>query len=75
MTKERGALGRGLASILGGSTTDLTKDSTAKNTTQSARASSHVPHEAHSSTRSLCETHALDFRGTYSLAGFCPLLK
>ena len=36
MTKERGVLGRGLAAILGGSTTDLTKDSTAKNTTQSA---------------------------------------
>ena len=36
MTKERGALGRGLASILGSSTTDFTKDSTEKNTNQSA---------------------------------------
>ena len=36
MTNERGVLGRGLASILGSSTTDFTKNSTAKNTTQSA---------------------------------------
>jgi ParB family chromosome partitioning protein len=36
MTKERGVLGRGLASILGSSTTDLTKDLTAKNTNQSS---------------------------------------
>ena len=35
MTKERGVLGRGLASILG-SSTDFTKNSTAKNITQSS---------------------------------------
>ena len=36
MTKERGVLGRGLASILGSSTTHFTKNSSAKNTTQSS---------------------------------------
>ena len=36
MTKGRGVLGRGLASILGSSTTHFTKNSSAKNTTQSS---------------------------------------
>jgi len=36
MSKERGVLGRGLASILGSSTTNLTNNPRAKNTTQSS---------------------------------------